>query len=380
MITFGNENLIELIFSSCTLYELQTQYQKLKNKILNQITLKLLSYDKIFNSMGRSKVTFAKVDRENLPPVILPNGVLLSASRYKTIRFWNTITGVCLKTLIAEDGISTLAVLPNGDIMAYLINYCKFQVWNNYGEGSTRVIEVIDYYHFDKVLFLKNGDIACIHEDCMNLIILYSQYNYQTSKILDTLEDSFFIYEQINHISDNLFYSLSSESLNTVKIYDINNDYRCVHKIKQGFIPKILSNNMLFVTNVNIKILDIYNKYECLHCLEGHTSTVTALLFIERNQLLISGSSYIIKVWAGNNNYNCVRTIHTGDIWFGKFLFLKNRYFAMVFNNKIRIWDSVGLKCIRTLRCDIQLIHVKLLGDNSILAQPSQGNIVVWRY
>jgi hypothetical protein len=94
MITFKNQNLIKLIFSSFALYDLQTQFHELKNKIINMTRFKILSYDKIFKSMGRSKVIFTEVDNRILPPAILPSGSLLSASRDGIIRFWDKDKGI----------------------------------------------------------------------------------------------------------------------------------------------------------------------------------------------------------------------------------------------------------------------------------------------
>jgi hypothetical protein len=95
MISLTNENLIGLIFRSFTLYDLQAQFDKLKNKMINQIRLKTLSYDKMFKSMGRSKVIFTEVNEDMFPfaPVLLPNGNVLIASRDGSIRFWDSRSG-----------------------------------------------------------------------------------------------------------------------------------------------------------------------------------------------------------------------------------------------------------------------------------------------
>jgi WD40 repeat protein len=132
MIALTNENLIELIFRSLTLYDLQAQFDKIKNKMINQIRLNTLSYDKIFKSMGSSKVLFTEANNEMFPypAVLLPNGNILIASIDKNIRFWDPESGLCIKTLTTESKIDSFAVLQNGNIMAYLYGG-KVQVWNN---------------------------------------------------------------------------------------------------------------------------------------------------------------------------------------------------------------------------------------------------------
>jgi WD40 repeat protein len=130
MSTLINEDLIGLIFHSFSLYDLQAHFDKLKNRTINEIRLKIVSYDKIFITMGRSKVTLAKVNKDIFPPVVLPNGNLLSASEDGTIQFWDMKSGLCIKTLTTESKIDSFAVLQNGNIMAYLYGG-KVQVWNN---------------------------------------------------------------------------------------------------------------------------------------------------------------------------------------------------------------------------------------------------------
>jgi hypothetical protein len=69
--------------------------------------------------------------------------------------------------------------------MAYLSND-KLQVWENYGEGPTRTIEVKGYIISDILMILSNGDIVCIEEhpdDWYSLMILCLEDNYQSSII-----------------------------------------------------------------------------------------------------------------------------------------------------------------------------------------------------
>jgi WD40 repeat protein len=103
-----------------------------------------------------------------------------------------------------------------------------------------------------------------------------------------------------------------------------------------------------------------------LYCLKGHNAFVADLLFvnIDKYQFLLSGSfDCTIKVWDANDNYNCIRTIDTGSCLYGKFLLLKNGYFATTFygDNKITIWDLVGLRSINTLQYDFRLADFQLL-------------------
>jgi WD40 repeat protein len=377
MTALTNENLIRLIFRNFTLYDLQAEFDKIKNKIINQIRLKILSYDKIFKSMGRSKLILANDNKRIFQPVLLPNGNLLSASD-GTILFWDMKSVLIIKTLTAEDKIYTFTVLENGNLMAYLYN-AKFQVWNNHGEGPTRTIEVTGYNTLSNILFLSNGDIACIEEhpdDWYSLMILCLKDNYQSSIILDKREGG--DWENIHQISNNLFYTCSEPD--SLKIYDMNNDYECTFIIEERLRPSLLIGNFLFVTRVDIVILDIMNEYKCLYRLKGHVNCVSDLLYIEKNQFLLSGSTdRTIKVWDASNNYDCIRTIDTGGIL--KFLILKNGYFATTFlcDYKIRIWDSISFKCVNILKHDSYPYCIKLLEDNRILSF-GRNFLLIWSY
>jgi WD40 repeat protein len=379
MNTLINENLIGLIFRSFSLYDLQAHFDKLKNKTINEIRLKIVSYDKIFITMGRPKVILAKVNKNIFPPVVLPNGNLISASQDGTIQFWNIKRGLCTKTLTAEDRIYRFTVLQSGNIMVYLYNG-KFQIWKDYGEGPTRTIEVKGYSTFSNILFLSNGDITCCDRKS-SLIILYFEDNYQSTKILNRREEGYI--KEIRQITNNLFYYLC-EMPDSLQIYDIQDYYKCIFMMEEQLRPIIWTNNILLgVIGVDIMVLDTLNEYKCLHCLKGHIERVADLLYIDKNQLLLSGSyDYTIKVWDANNNFNCIRTIDTGSYWVDEFLILKNGYFATIFcgDNKIRIWDLISVKCVNTLEHDFSPTYIKLLEDNRILSYSCRGNILVWSY
>jgi WD40 repeat protein len=373
-----NENLIGLIFSSFTLYDLQAHFDKLKNKTINEIRLKIASYDKIFTTMGRSKIILAEVHKDIFPPVVLPNSNLLSASEDGTIQFWDMKSGLCIKTLTAEDRIYTFTVLENGNIMVYLYNE-KIQVWKDYGEGPTRTIEVNVNYN-PNILFLSNGDMAH-HDGWPPFIILYFEDNYQSSKVLNRHEEGYI--KEIRQISDNLFYKLC-EMPDSLKIYDIQNDYKCIFMIEEHLRPFILINNMLLgVTDDDIIILDIVDEYKCLHRLKGHINDVNDLLYIDKAHILLSGSyDYTIKAWDADNSFNCIMTIDTGGYLLGKLLVLKNGYFATTYVNddKIRIWNLISFKCVNILKHDFNPINIKLFEDNRILSNSFRGNILIWSY
>jgi WD40 repeat protein len=62
-----------------------------------------------------------------------------------------------------------------------------------------------------------------------------------------------------------------------------------------------------------ITIWDINNDYSCNADLFGHDGLIRALLYIERYNLLLSGSEHYIKVWNLFDNI-CVNTIEAGGL------------------------------------------------------------------
>jgi WD40 repeat protein len=369
-----NENLIQLIFSSFSLYDLNTHFDRCKNKTITHARLNILSYDSIFKSMGKSKLTFAEENKELLQSIILPNNVLMSTSKNGSIRFWNIKSGIPIKTLKAEGRIFKSTILPNGNIIACLYD-CKIQIWDSYREDFNRVIKIDGYRSFIEVLFLSNGDIVCNAEPGC-LIILDSKDNYQCSRILDKRDDGYI--DPLFNLSSKLF---ATKPVNTIKIYDIFNDYKSTI-IQDVTMPSISVNNLLFFTFIDITILDINDNHKRIYCLKGHRDVILDLLFIEKDSLLLSGSlDGSIKVWDADSSYKCVKTISTEGYLIRKLLFLKCKYFAAsATDNRIRIWDLVNFICIVALEHNFKLMHFELLEDDRILSYSFNGNILIWSY
>lgn len=59
---------------------------------------------------------------------ILPDGRIISGSRDRTIKIWNTKTGICENTFNVGSPVKCINVLPDGRIMTGSYNTLK--IWN----------------------------------------------------------------------------------------------------------------------------------------------------------------------------------------------------------------------------------------------------------
>jgi WD40 repeat protein len=183
MKNFKNENLLQLILSNITLYETRSLFHNMKNKTICKTILKLLNYEDIFKSMGKSKFAIIEQCKKETSLAVLPNGKIVSAEH--TIRLWDTYNNIVLKTLIVEDEVIFITALPDNTIVICLQNSIV-KIWKTEYLIITTKLE--EYKTFYDALLLPNGNIACIadnHNYDANILILDSKNNYKCLKALD---------------------------------------------------------------------------------------------------------------------------------------------------------------------------------------------------
>jgi WD40 repeat protein len=100
-----------------------------------------------------------------------------------------------------------------------------------------------------------------------------------------------------------------------VLILDINNQSD-IKVIKENFYyrsPVVILPSDKFAIGTDQASINIWyiNDYS-YKTLEGHNDIITSLLFVDKNDLLLSGSDLVIKVW-DINTYKCIRTINAHD-------------------------------------------------------------------
>jgi WD40 repeat protein len=115
----------------------------------------------------------------------------------------------------------------------------------------------------------------------------------------------------------------------------------------------------------------------------GHKSWIYALLCIERENKLLSGSFRgETRVW-DLTTYECVRIIDEAHFDGIKcLLHLPNGYFASYSWNKlIKIWDLKNYECINTLIGHKKVVtSLLLLKDNIVVSASNDKTILIWSY
>jgi WD40 repeat protein len=170
-----------------------------------------------------------------------------------------------------------------------------------------------------------------------------------------------------------------------IRIIDCKDGYKCVKRIVDNInsakIAVNLSRNKYATAGEVIKIWDIDKNYECINTFEEHVGLITCLLYIERYDLLISGSKYMeIKVWdLKDRSYLCINTMEVNNIP-GCLLYLPNGYFVVAMRNgMIEIWDFISGVCISSITGHIDKVTSLVLIKGRVLASASlDGRIILW--
>jgi hypothetical protein len=123
-----NENLLKSIFESFQLVSIQHLIDKTFNdKLITSRLLNILSYDKIFKSIGRGK-TILKGHEDNVNSLaLLQDGTILSAGLYM-LKFWNPDNCQCIGTIKEEFGIRSLILLPEWKLAICLPSGIKLRL------------------------------------------------------------------------------------------------------------------------------------------------------------------------------------------------------------------------------------------------------------
>jgi WD40 repeat protein len=339
MIYLENENILKLILKSSTKPERKYLSDKIKNKLLNSLLLKLFQYQDLYKSLGKKQTILKGHQNRVCTLALLPNGDLISGSSDETLKIWSIKTFKCIRTLIGhEDPVLSIAITKDFKIIS--CSESQIKIWNiknNYACINTVHLEDTVFY---KILLLPNNEIACSASvDKRYLIIIFDLHN-QFSKVKTLYEHRDLISCFVN--LNNAFTSASYDK--TVIIWDINNHYNCV---------KILT---------------------------GHRMGVQSLLFIERKQLLLSGSlDNSIKVWA-LDNYIRIKTIECNEV--ECLLLLPTGYIASCScDRKIKITNLENYKCInKFIGHTMAITSILLLPDKGIVSASADKLINIWKY
>jgi WD40 repeat protein len=385
MIIFQNENLLRLILSSISLYEARLLFHNMNNKTINQTILKILNYEDIFKSMGKSKLAIIEQCGETAPLAVLPNGNIV-LTEHNTIRIWDLYTNTflnTLNTLNAENEVIFITALLDNSVAICLQN-CTVKIWNIF-EDCVITTKFEAYKEFISALLLPNGNIASIAENYNDendtILILDSKNKYECFKALD-LEDmrKRHLPDRLFPISNEMFASYCSE-YPSILIWAIGNDYQCLKNLV-GEISSIclIDNALLIGSYEGVHIYDTTKNFEYLYRLPGHKREreIISLLYDEKNKLLLSASDKIILVWDVTHGFHCIKKIMARDIT--GLVFLRNSYFAICHKGGVSIWDLVRLGYIGKLDGQGPINQLCLVDDARVVTCVCKGAATIWGY
>jgi WD40 repeat protein len=346
MVMFTNQNILKLIFENLALFTVQTTFENTNNRIINTSLLKILSFEKIFKSLGKSKQLLGDCGERLViwETAVLPDGNIIATGYDKKLTFWDVKDFKCVGTIEVGSVQKSLQVLPDFNVASMSGKQVKIRkiIKENgcYKEASLKLADVKNPIN-DKFYILSEGIIAFIAIagtiPAPQIGVIYTHrltiYDYNEGNTVKVLEDQGTSISSIKSISNNRFASTSDKS---VKVWDAG--------------------------------------YNLITTLEGHNSNVYGLDYNTKKNLLFSKSrGIVIKCW-NLNDYQCVRTVNTGLL---NCQLLTNEYLVFLESYDMKILDMDG-KCLNTLYAH-GLSNFMLLNDNRI-AFVHHTKLFIWDY
>jgi WD40 repeat protein len=191
-----NENILKLIFTNIAMLRTKQLQNKINNKEINLVILRLLDYNRIVKSYGKSITTFSEHKSPVNSIAQLSEDIIVSASSDKTLKVWDLNTYLCIKTLEEEYPIRSVLILPNGNIAATVSIMLKiFDTENDFKLVQTKCFEQSSELEF--LLLLSNGYLACTCKTVTYIIlILDPNDNFACIEVIN--DHSFWIFSLIN--------------------------------------------------------------------------------------------------------------------------------------------------------------------------------------
>jgi WD40 repeat protein len=143
-----NENILKIIITNLTLFKTKLLFDRINNNQLAGLILSKLDYQKIFKSLGESKIILGEHTGWINTLTTLPNNKLASVSLDQDIKFWDLNEYKCLKTLEEDCIITSVITLPKLKIATNNEERIKIFSINDY--ECIKTIELEEYNNYDQ--------------------------------------------------------------------------------------------------------------------------------------------------------------------------------------------------------------------------------------
>ncbi len=276
--------------------------------------------------------------------LLLPDGRLASGDSKNLIRIWDLKTKKCIKDLDGHtDWVVDLCSLSKNQLAS--ASWDKtIKIWNlDLGECIKTLSGHRD--HVDKVCLLPNGNLASSSSDYTIKI-----WNLTSGECLLTLPESFGPSMCVS--SDNRF--LISAGNGGIKVYDIKNNFKIVHKIKGNSktVCPLPDNKIAYSlvrraeywylgADAEIVILDLNTGHKLKtfwvanSC--GNVDNIDSILLIQDNKLIFSYGSHVNILDLKSNKV--IRCFHA-SIDVKSMVILPDGNLAVGNSNGTSIWGS----------------------------------------
>jgi WD40 repeat protein len=143
MLSFTNEKLLTLIFTSFTPKANNNILSGIKSKTISKAILVLTDYKKIFKSIELDFV-MAMPEKEFSNIALLSNGNIISISHDNSLKLWNINDNNCIRLLSSEQFVSSLLTLPENKFA-----YCSYpnnhiNIWKMKADSNPECIKTIN--------------------------------------------------------------------------------------------------------------------------------------------------------------------------------------------------------------------------------------------
>jgi WD40 repeat protein len=350
MLILYNENILKLIFINNPSGNTKKTLDDTKNTIICKTLLKIMDFDKIFRSLKFYSTLInqsSQIDCLGL----LPSGELITASNDdNTIRILNSNAILHTKKITDEESIGSLYLLSDGNIAANNKNGI-IKIWDPKDFKRIKTIPFPKNNRLDGLFIVSNNDIACA---CT-----------ETTKTSDTAMTISFC----------------------VSIMSFKEDYKIIKQLEAQwdcFTPMAnLSNSRLAVGCLGgtIIIYDVLNNYDYLKALTESPDIILSLLYLEKDNLLLSGYyDGTIIVWDASDLHR-IRSIDARKTGVKELLFLRRGYFSSCpLKGMIKIWDLNGFECINVLQSTRVQTSLVFMKDYRIASILDSRKIGIWNY